>query len=212
MKRTPIEATALLAQPLPVDANGNSRHFVPAKHIPVAPGSTLARKAGLRKYQGRDRGPGFVIQSSHLTTTLHEIFAALDRCAPEGAPHAIRSDGPLCVPVALNGKQYDYFIGACEIFTPSVIDQSEKITVISIPTALPALEREKAITMVMTFPVLRAATVQRIELDTPSQFYGLELLIRRDEDAKHEVRFESGVTHDHSLIASFLSRKEPRPR
>ncbi len=149
MNRSPIDTIALLSHPLPMDANGNSRHFVPAKLIPVAPGSTLARKVGLRKYQGRDRGPGFVIQSNHLTTTLHEIFATLDHYAPDGAPHAIRSDGPLCVPVALNSKQYDYFIEACGLFTPSLIDKSEALTVITIPTALPPLEREKAVSMVM---------------------------------------------------------------
>ena len=85
MKRSPIEAIALLAQPLTETFSENVRYFIPAELIPVAPGSARARKVGLKKYRGANRGPGFAIQSSQLLTTLLEIFAALDHNFP-GVP------------------------------------------------------------------------------------------------------------------------------
>ena len=212
MKHLPIEAVALLAQPLTDKFSENVRYFIPAELIPVAPGSARARKVGLKKYRGANRGPGFVIRSSRLLTTLLEIFAALDRHFPEGAPHAVRSDGPLGVPVVLSAKQFDHFVRVCEQSIPSMIDSTSVTSIVNIPNSLPPVERDKAIRVLMDFPDLCEATVSRLDHDIPRQFYGLELLIRRDDDAQAVVKHEADVSHHCNLITSFLSREEPLPR
>ena len=209
MTRSTIENIALRAQPLTDSFKKNVRYFIPAALIPVTPGSALARKAGLIKYGGQDRGLGFVIQSSDLIGTLERIFAALDVGAPSAAPHAIRSDGPLCIPVALPGMQYDHLVEVFRLNAPSLIDSTEITTILRIPTDIPTPERDRAIMLLMIFPLLREATVRRLGHETPNQYFGLEYLIRRDDHVQESVEPECDRAHDHNLIASFLSREEP---
>lgn len=212
MKHSPIVAVALLAQPLTDKFSENVRYFIPAELIPVAPGSARARKVGLKKYRGANRGPGFVIQSSQLLTTLLEIFAALDYHFPEGGPHAVRSDGPLCVPVVLSAKRFDHFVEVCQESIPSMIDNTSMTSIVSIPSSLLPLERDKAIRVLLDFPDLCEATVRRLDHDIPRQFYGLELLIRRDDDAQAVDKHEADVSYHCNLITYFLSREEPLRR
>ena len=53
MNRCRTDTTALHAQPLPRDTNGNPSHFIPACRIPVAPGSKPARMVGLEGIAGK---------------------------------------------------------------------------------------------------------------------------------------------------------------
>jgi hypothetical protein len=212
MNRCPIETTALLAQPLPRDANGNPRHFIPAREIPVAPGSKLARKVGLQMYRGKDRGPGFVIQSHHLETALREVFAALDHHAPEGAPHAVRSDGPLCLVLRLPDEQYQYLSEMFETLAPTLVEMTEIFFRIIVPSGLPAAKCEAAVNMLMVFPVLRSATVRQLSCQMAGQYYGLEILISPDDAVVNEVGELSEPHRDHVAISSFLARDEPLPR
>ncbi|QQA44510.1 hypothetical protein [Pelagovum pacificum] len=212
MNSCPIETTALLAQPLPRDANGNARYFIPERRMPVAPGSKLARKVGLRKYRGKDLGPGFVIQAHHLATALHEVFAALDHHAPEGAPHAFRSDGPLFFALRLPDEQYRYMTELFEALAPWLFEKTEAFSKIVIASDLPASKREAAVNMLMTFPVLRSAMVRQLSYRTAGQYYGLEVLIRNDGFATDELTDLTDPSRDHAAISSFLARREPPPR
>lgn len=212
MDRCPFETIALLAQPLPRDTHGNPRHYIPAMHIPVAPGSVLARKVGLRKYRGKNRGPGFVIQSHHLDTALREVFAALDHHAPEGAPHAVRSDGPLFLTVRLPDEQYRYLTETFEALTPHLLERTEIFVKITIPSGLPSPDRDAAVNMLMTFPVLRSATLAKISNQGIGQYYGLEIVIRRCDDAGNEIGDLTDPVRDREMISCFLARKEPPAR
>ena len=162
MNRCPIETIALLAQPLPHDVNGNPRHFISVVDIPVTPGSKLARKVGLRMFRGKSRGPGFVIQSHHLETSLREVFAALDQHAPQGAPHAVRSDGPLFFVLRLPDEQYRYLTETFEALAPHLIETTEIFGKIIIPSGLPSPDCDAAVNMLMSFPVLRTATLKQL--------------------------------------------------
>lgn len=212
MNRCPIETTALLAQPLPRDANGNPRHFVPARRIPVTPGSKLARSVGLRMYRGKDWGPGFVIQSHHLATALREIFAALDHHAPEGAPHALRSDGPLFFVLRLPGEAYRYLTEMFETLAPLLIERTSIFAKIVIPSGLSSPDREAALNMLMTFPVLRSATIRHLSFENAGQYYGLEIVIWPCDDAVNHIGDLTDPSRDRAVISSFLAQNEPAPR
>ncbi len=212
MNRCPIETIALLAQPLPHDVNGNPRHFISVVDIPVTPGSKLARKVGLRMFRGKSRGPGFVIQSHHLETSLREVFAALDQHAPQGAPHAVRSDGPLFFVLRLPDEQYRYLTETFQALAPHLIETTEIFGKIIIPSGLPSPDCDAAVNMLMSFPVLRTATLKQLFHQWVSQYYGLEIVIRRCEDSVNEISDLTDPVRDREVISSFLAREEPPAR
>ena len=212
MNRRPIETTALLAQALSPAANGTPRHFIPARRIPVAPGSKLAQRVGLRKYGGKGRGPGFVIQTHTLIATLREIFDALDRQFPANAPHAFRSDGPLLFFVDLPSTQYRYLAEIFQMLAPSIFETNELFSKISIPSGLRMSELDAAVNMLMTFPMLRSTTVKQLSLITPNEHFGLNIIVRHDDLAPCNVIDLNDLVDDHSAISSFLAQIEPLPR
>jgi hypothetical protein len=93
-----------------------------------------------------------------------------------------------------------------------MIDSTSVTSIVNIPNSLPPVERDKAIKVLMDFPDLCEATVSRLDHDIPRQFYGLELLIRRDDDAQAVVKHEADVSYHCNLITYFLSREEPLQR
>lgn len=163
-------------------------------------------------YRGKDRGPGFVIQSHHLDTALSQIFAALDHHAPENAPHAFRSDGPLCFVLRLPGEQYQYLSEMFETLAPTLVEMTEIFFRIVVPSGLPAAKCEAAVNMLMVFPVLRSATVSYLSCQMPGQYYGLDILISPDDAVVNEVGELNEPYLDHAAISSFLARDEPLPR
>lgn len=56
------------------DTNGNPRYYFPAVCFPFEPGSKEARRDGLHKYRGRQRPPGFVLQSYNLVEDIENIL------------------------------------------------------------------------------------------------------------------------------------------
>ena len=48
--------------------------------------------------------PGFLNQSQHVATAMHEIFATQHSNASEGGPHLLWSDGPLFIVLRLPGE------------------------------------------------------------------------------------------------------------
>ena len=56
------------------DTNGNPRYYFPTVCFPFEPGSKEARRYGLYKYRGRQRAPGFVLQSYNLVEDIGNIL------------------------------------------------------------------------------------------------------------------------------------------
>lgn len=127
-------------------------------------------------YCGKDRGPGFVIQSYHLTTALRKIFAALDNHDPEGGSHTLRSDGPLLFVLRMPDGAYRYLIEMFEIPTPSLIETTEIFTKIVVRSGLPSPDCGAAVNMLMTFPMPRSATIKHMPPERVGRYYGLEIL------------------------------------
>jgi hypothetical protein len=92
------------------------------------------------------------------------------------------------------------------------LERTEIFVKIAIPAGLPSPECNAAVNMLMTFPVLRTATLAQLSHQWVGQYYGFEILIRRCDDAENEVGDLTNPVHDREVISCFLAREEPLAR
>ena len=96
--------------------------------------------------------------------------------------------------------------------TPSLIEITEIFTKIVIPSGLLSPDCEAAVNMLMTFPILRSATIKHMSPERAGQYYGLEILTWPCDAAVNPIGDLSDPGRDRAAISSFLNRNEPSPR
>ncbi|WP_339109911.1 hypothetical protein [Thioclava sp. GXIMD4216] len=180
--------------------------------MPVAVGSSCARKVGLKAYRGKDRAPGFVLQApGGLRVALTETFAALDRENPADAPHARRSLGPCLLLRLFAPEDFKAIQARFERLAPHWLEVSNplRLCFVKIPSGLTGEDLHLAVALLTSDPGLCHLAANAAQCDRYGLRHGFDIMLRGDGDLSDREGVPVVDAEGLACLETFLSRPVP---